>query len=461
MGRLVVVSNRVGPLQDTGRAGGLAVALVDVLRERGGVWFGWSGKISEEGTFSPLREQSSGNVRVATIDLSETDYNEYYAGYANRCLWPTMHYRLDLTDFDRKFDEGYRRVNERFAARLKPLLEPDDIIWVHDYHFMLLGAQLRAMGVENPIGFFLHIPFPVPEVLTALPNHAGLVRSLLAYDLIGFQSTRDASALRRYLVEEAGADETSDGAMHVLGRKVHLDAFPIGIDAETFAGYAVSGEGQRNFRRLKTLLNGQIQMIGVDRIDYSKGLPERFRAVERLFEDYPENRGRVSFMQVAPPSRSEVRAYSDIQRTLEGLTGRINGKFSDIDWTPISFLTQSLPRRALAGIYRASLIGLVTPLRDGMNLVAKEYVAAQDPEDPGVLVLSRFAGAAEELREALIVNPYSIDAIAEALQTGIRMPQDERKERWERLYGRITKTTAASWSRTFIERLTDAAEHGR
>ncbi|MGX1308018.1 trehalose 6-phosphate synthase [Amorphus suaedae] len=457
MGRLVVVSNRVGPLKDTGRAGGLAVALVDVLREKGGVWFGWSGKITEEGTFSELREQSSGSVKIATIDLTQTDYDEYYAGYANRCLWPTMHYRLDLTDFDRRFDEGYRRVNERFAVRLKALLEPDDVIWVHDYHFMLLGAQLRAAGVENPIGFFLHIPFPVPEVLTALPNHAGLVRSMLAYDLIGFQTERDSLALKRYLVEEAGASEGPDGAMSVLGRTVHLGAFPIGIDADTFAEYAVAGEGQRNFRRLKTLLNGQVQIVGVDRIDYSKGLPERFRAVERLFEDYPENRGRVSYMQVAPPSRSEVRAYSDIQRTLEGLTGRINGRFSDIDWTPISFLTQSLPRRSLAGIYRASLVGLVTPLRDGMNLVAKEYVAAQDPEDPGVLVLSRFAGAAEELREALIINPYSIDAIAEALQTAIRMPLDERKERWERLYDRITTTTASQWSHNFVERLTKAA----
>ncbi len=457
MSRIVVVSNRVGPLKDTGRAGGLAVALVDVLRDRGGLWFGWSGETSEAGTYGPLRLQEDGDVAIATIDLTDADYDEYYAGYANRALWPTMHYRLDLTSFDKRLDEGYRRVNERFASRLVPLLRPDDIIWVHDYHFFPLGAQLRAAGVANPIGFFLHIPFPVPEVLTALPNHLGFVRAMLAYDLVGFQTHKHLSAFRRYLLEEAGGEEDEEGGITVLGRRVHADAFPIGIDGDAFAAFAHSEEGERNFRLVEEELDGRDQIIGVDRIDYSKGLPERFLSFERLLEYYPENRGRVSLMQIAPPSRSEVRAYSEIQTRLEGLSGRINGRFADLDWTPIRFLTQSFPRKGLAGIYRASRVGLVTPLRDGMNLVAKEYVAAQDPENPGVLVLSRFAGAAEEMREAVIVNPYSTDEMAEGLQVALRMPLEERKRRWQAMFERVTTNTAAAWSRAFLARLAEAA----
>jgi trehalose 6-phosphate synthase len=453
MSRIVVVSNRVGPLSDTGRAGGLAVALVDVLKDRGGLWFGWSGKVSGEGTYGPLRMSEEGDVQTATVDLSQSDYDEFYAGYANRALWPTLHYRLDLADFDRRQEEGYRRVNERFATRLIPLLRPDDIIWVQDYHFFLFGAHLRAAGVKNPIGFFLHIPFPVPEVLTALPNHAALVRAMLAYDLVGFQTTQHLHAFQRYLLQEAGGSRGEDGAITALGRTVAADAFPIGIDGGAFSEFYMTTEGAEHLALMKHELDDKQQIVGVDRIDYSKGLPERFQAFERLIEYYPENRGKVNFLQVAPPSRSEVRAYSEIQRELEGLSGRINGRFAELDWTPIHLLTQSFPRRALAGIYRASSVGLVTPLRDGMNLVAKEYVAAQDPEDPGVLVLSRFAGAAEEMREALIVNPYSIDELAEALQTALRMPLDERRDRWRALNDKVMTNTASAWARTFLDRL--------
>jgi trehalose 6-phosphate synthase len=457
MSRVVVVSNRVGPLTDTGQAGGLAVALVEVLREHGGLWFGWSGAISEEGTFGPLKHEEVGNVTLATIDLSESDHEEYYAGYANRSLWPTLHYRLDLAEFDKRLEDGYRRVNERFAARLLPLLRPDDTIWVHDYHFFPLGAQLRAAGVKSPIGYFLHIPFPVPEILTALPNHPAFVRSMLAYDLIGFQTRNHLSAFRRYLVEEAGGSLGEDGVIHAHGQKVFAGAYPIGIDGEAFAKFNETEEGSQSYELVKGELGDRLQIVGVDRIDYSKGLPERFLAFERLLEYYPENRGRVTLLQIAPPSRSEVRAYTEIQQQLEGLAGRINGRFADIEWTPIRFLVQSFPRRGLAGLYRASRIGLVTPLRDGMNLVAKEYVAAQDPEDPGVLVLSRFAGAAEDLEDALIVNPYSTDGMAEALQVAVQMPLDERKQRWRKLFDRVLDTSAASWSRRFLADLEKAA----
>ncbi|MEM6847188.1 MAG: trehalose-6-phosphate synthase [Pseudomonadota bacterium] len=453
MSRLVVVSNRVGPLNDTGRAGGLAVALVDVLRKRGGLWFGWSGAVSESGTFGELQFAEDDDVSTATIDVARVDYDEFYAGFANKALWPTLHYRLDLTDFDRRLAEGYRRVNERFAARLAPLLQKDDIIWVHDYHFFLLGDYLRRAGVNNPIGFFLHIPFPVPEILTALPNHQAMVKAMLAYDLLGFQTAAHLSAFERYVLEEANGTRAEDGALHALGRKVVADAFPIGIDADAFASFHKTKEGSKNLSLVRSELDDRKQIIGVDRIDYSKGLPQRFMAFERLLQMYPEHKGEVELLQIAPPSRSEVRAYKDIQESLEGLSGRINGRFSDLDWTPINFMSRSFPRRSLAGIYRASAVGLVTPLRDGMNLVAKEYIAAQDPEDPGVLVLSRFAGAAEEMTEALIVNPYSIDELAEALHRAIRMPLDERQHRFDLMHKKVMTNTAGAWAETFLDRL--------
>jgi len=453
MNRIVVVSNRVGPLTDTGRAGGLAVALVDVLRDRGGLWFGWSGEVSEQGTYGALKFTEDGNVSTATIDVTQADYDEFYAGFANRALWPTLHYRLDLTDFDRRLEEGYRRVNERFATRLVPLLRPDDIVWVQDYHFFLLGEMLREAGVKNPIGYFLHIPFPVPEVLTALPNHKKIVYAMLAYDLVGFQTANHLAAFERYLTEEVGGTREQDGAIAAMGRRVHADAFPIGIDAEAFSHFPETKEGGENLALVRAELHDRKQIVGVDRIDYSKGLPERFMAFERLLELYPEHKNEVSLLQIAPPSRSEVRAYSQIQRLLEGLSGRINGRFSDLEWTPINFITRSFPRRSLAGIYRASAVGLVTPFRDGMNLVAKEYIAAQDPENAGVLVPSRFAGAAEQMREAVIVNPYSIDELAEALRTAIQMPLDERRDRFRPLYEKVMTQTASQWARSFLDRM--------
>jgi trehalose 6-phosphate synthase len=456
MGRLIVVSNRVGPLRDSSRAGGLAVGLVDALRQRGGLWFGWSGETSEHGTHGPLKIEQGRNVRLATIDLTQADAYEFYTGYSNRTLWPLLHYRLDVAQFDRRFEEGYRRVNQRFAQRLKPMIGPDDVIWVHDYHFFRLGAELRAAGVTNPIGFFLHVPFPGPEILGALPRHDGLLRSMLAYDVVGFQTERDRGSFVRALAEDLDVRDEG-GTVAALGRRVAVRAFPIGIDATEFAQYAVSAEANGQRRRNEKALVGRAQIIGVDRIDYSKGLVERFRAFERLLEDFPENRNAVSMMQIAPPSRSEVDAYADMRRSLERLAGHINGRFADIDWTPIRFLTRPLPRKSLAGLYRASRVGLVTPLRDGMNLVAKEYVAAQNPEDPGVLVLSRFAGAAETMKEALIVNPFSEEGVAEAMQKAMHMPLDERRSRWTALFERLVRNDAHAWAEDFLTTLAATA----
>ncbi len=453
MNRLFVVSNRVGPLNDAATAGGLAVGLGDALRERGGVWFGWSGKTSEEGTFGPLQIKTEGGVQLATVDMTPADIEEFYSGFANQSLWPVFHYRIDLARFERRFAEAFWRVNERIAGRLRPLLKADDVVWVHDYHFLPLGTQIRADGFTGPLGFFLHIPFPPPEIINAIPDAARLIRSMLAYDVIGFQTWTDRGNFARLLKAEFGGVEIGGGWIEAEGHRVRADVFPIGIDADRFASFAKTIEARGRLAQIRSRLHERKLIIGVDRLDYSKGIPERFRAFGRMLGDDPEARGKVSFLQVAPLSRSEVSAYAALRRELEELAGHINGTYGLLDWTPIQIMTRGFSRKGLAGLYRASRVALVTPLRDGMNLVAKEYVAAQDPENPGVLVLSRFAGAAGELREALIVNPHDIEEVAEKLTQALNMPLEERKERWQALNETVRKVSAARWSAGFLEAL--------
>jgi trehalose 6-phosphate synthase len=307
------------------------------------------------------------------------------------------------------------------------------------------------------MGFFLHIPFPAPQVLLTLPNHQALVRSLFAYDLIGFQTKSDLQEFEAYVLHEAGGEVLPDGCYTAFGRTVYADAFPIGIDAKEVSEMAWSPEAMRHHDRMRKSMGERKLIIGVDRLDYTKGLPERFDAFERLLAQYPDTRGRISLLQIAPTSRLDVPDYIDIQEELQSTAGRINGQFADFDWVPIRYVNRSYPRRSLAGLYRASEIALITPLRDGMNLVAKEYVAAQDPEDPGVLILSRFAGAAQQLDAALIVNPYDSDAVVEALQRAMNMPLEERYERWRQLFDNVTKEDVSGWRDDFVERLRKAS----
>jgi trehalose 6-phosphate synthase len=326
-------------------------------------------------------------------------------------------------------------------------------VWVHDYHFIPLGAQIRADGFTGLLGFFLHIPFPPPEILSALPDAERLVRSMLSYDVVGFQTRTDRANFVRYLRNELGGRETGGNWVEVAGHRVRADVFPIGIDADRFASFASTAEGRRTSAQARMDLHDRKQIVGVDRLDYSKGIPERMRAFERLLNDYPEHRRKVNLLQVAPLSRSEVKAYAALRRELEALAGNINGTFGQLDWTPIQIMTRGFSRRGLAGLYRACDVALVTPLRDGMNLVAKEYVAAQDPENPGVLVLSQFAGAARELTEALIVNPHDTAGMADALKQALEMPLEERKERWQTLHEGVRKVSAHSWATDFLNAL--------
>lgn len=456
MSRLVVVSNRVAVDKGAGRGsqGGLAVALNAALRRFGGVWFGWSGEVSNS-TATDINTTTADNVAYATVDLRQSDYDEYYFGYANRTLWPLFHYRLDLADFDRRNSEGYFRVNSLLCSRLMPLLKPDDVIWVHDFHLIPMGGQLRQAGCRQRIGFFLHTPWPALEIFRALPHHETIMRMLCGYDLIGFQTRRDFRAFGDYIYREVGGTVDDDGTVNAYGTRTRAGVFPIGIDTETVTAYSEAEAESRMTRRLMSSLGERDLIIGVDRLDYSKGLIQRMSAFEHLLENYPENRGRVVMMQISPASRSDIPEYIDIRQELESAAGRINGTYAEFDWVPTRYLNKGFSRRVLAGFFRASRIGFVTPLRDGMNLVAKEYIAAQDPDDPGVLVLSRFAGAASQMTDAVIVNPYDVESTGEALQQALHMPLDERQARWQSMYDDLCRHDVAHWTQSFLDTLSE------
>ncbi len=443
MSRLVVVSNRTADPRKAA-AGGLAVAVKESLQQTGGLWFGWSGKIRDEAEpaagYQDLRVQTVGNVTLATMDLSQRDYDTYYLGYANDVLWPVFHYRLDLANFDVQFAAGYRRVNQLFAQKLMPLLKPDDLIWVHDYHLIPLAAELRAMGCSNRIGFFLHVPMPPPQIMAAVPEHEWLMRSLFAYDLVGVQS-------------EAHAEQLSHDRLRAFNRTLRIGAYPIGIDIDEVVNLAQAKEGRDTFARMREEYSRRRLLLGVDRLDYSKGLPQRIHAFRELLVQYPENRSSATLIQIASPSREAVGAYDDLRRQMDSLCGAINGDYGELDWMPVRYIHRNVARKRLPGLYRASRVALVTPLRDGMNLVAKEFVAAQDPADPGMLVLSRFAGAAEQLKEALMVNPYDAQGTAQAIQRALSMPLEERIQRHEALMSRIRKHDVHWWCSSFLHAL--------
>lgn len=457
MGRLVVVSNRVAvPRRGEPAAGGLAVALKDMLKASGGLWFGWSGETRKDAGLEPRRVRSAG-IDYATIDLTEADHKGFYAGYSNNTLWPLFHFRLGLMEYNRQEAESYRKVNRDFAQALLPLLHPDDTIWIHDYQLIPMAAELRALGARQRIGFFLHIPFPPFAVLSALPDAERLLRDLLAYDLVGVQTRRDLGGLINCFQEGLGLTPDATGSvrgeLHGTPRRARLSAHPIGIDTRGFATLARKAAFGPDTQRLAASMGGRALIVGAERLDYTKGLPHRMRGFAALLANYPEHLNKVTYLQVAARSRNEVATYRNLRRELDTLAGRINGDYAEFDWTPVRYVARAVARETLAGFYRATRVGLVTPLRDGMNLVAKEYVAAQDPEDPGVLVLSSFAGAAETMETALLVNPLDAEAIAEKLDQALRMPLAERKERWESMMRGLEEQTATSWAESFLAEL--------
>ncbi len=459
--RLAVVSNRVSvPLGDgVKRAGGLEVALRPALHHNGGIWVGWSGKV---GAQDKLRTRSikHNNVEYVVTDLTKHEFQEYYNGFANRVLWPILHYRLDLAEFARRDLSGYFRVNNHFATELEKVISDDDLIWVHDYHLIPIADALRRRSHSNRIGFFLHVPFPPPEVITSLPNHEQLIPLLMQYDVVGFQTARDADNFVRYLISEC--DQAREmrifeigglTTVSVRGQQTRIGSFPVGIEPRVFQRLARRNMRSPLVREMVASLGGRLLVIGVDRLDYSKGLIQRFDAFDHFLANHPEWIGKVIYLQITPKNRSEIPEYAELEEALGSAAGRINGKYGDVSWTPIRYVNRVYGRAALAGLYRTARVGLVTPLRDGMNLVAKEYVAAQNPEDPGVLILSRFAGAAIEFRRALLVNPYDPEQVAGAIAQALAMPIEERRARHQALLAAVLDHDVDRWQREFLAAL--------
>ena len=458
MARVFIISNRVAvPSATRGvHAGGLEVALRATLRRRRCVWLGWSGNVKPAGAIETRKIDHAGNTFIIT-DLSEEDYQEYYSGFANRVLWPILHYRLDLAEFSRRDLSGYLRVNEHFAEELDKVLKPDDIVWVHDYHLIPLAKALRARRRDNRIGFFLHIPFPSPDFLTAMPNHEQLIPSLCEYDLVGFQTDDDAANFARYLAKEYGMPAHIQRSFDSGPRGMRIGTFPVGVETMAFNRVARKAVRSVPVKRVLESIPG-VLMLGVDRLDYSKGLPLRLDAFERFLVANPQVRGKVTYLQITPKSRSSIQEYADIERQIETAAGRINGTYGDASWSPVRYTNRPYSRTVLSGLYRSARVALVTPLRDGMNLVSKEFVAAQDADNPGVLILSRFAGAAAEFGAALLVNPYDPEAVGAAIARAFAMSRDERISRHAKLMAALLRNDISTWGDRFLSALTAGGE---
>jgi trehalose 6-phosphate synthase len=452
MSRLVVVSNRVPLPSERGpRAGGLAVALSDALRP-GSVWFGWSGRRTARPQEAAHIQKADG-ISYATVDLTEAEYRGFYVNFANGVLWPLLHFRLGLMTFHSEDYAAYRAVNRRFAIAVAALLQPDDLVWVHDYHLIPLAEELRALGVRNRIGFFLHTPFVPPAILQALPRANELLAGLCAYDVVGFHTGTYQQAFLDCARELLGVRPDADGRFLWQGQPTQAIIDPVGIDADGFARGAEDAAQSMEARQLRESLPNRVLAIGVDRLDYSKGLISRFEAIGRLFAQYPEHLRQISFLQIAARSREDQGDYQRLRRELDRIVGDTNGRYSEFDWVPLRYMTRTVRRSTISGFYRIARLGIVTPLRDGMNLVAKEYVAAQDPANPGVLILSRFAGAADSMPDALIVNPFDADEIAAAMHRGLTMDLSERQSRWQALRDSVWESSAANYCSVFLSYL--------
>jgi len=436
--------------------GGLAAALLPVVEKSGAIWVGSSGRVRDGVQKEPFAEiEALGAGALALLDLPAAHYGGYYEGFANSALWPALHSRSDLIRVSQGDYLSYREVNAFMARALLRFNKPDTAFWVQDYHFLALGAELRDLGVTGPIGFFLHTPWPASSVVEGVPHHRDLIEAMLAYDLVGFQTEEDCENFLSYARETLGLKVHGDVVMSRHGR-TRLSVFPIGIDADKFAQYAAKSMTHPDVSRLRRSLNGEKLAIGVDRLDYSKGLINRISAFDRMWTAQPALTRTVSLLQIATPSRGSIEAYGKLQDDVARLVSDVNGRHGEVDWTPIRYLNKGFSQAVLAGLYRTAQVGVVTPLHDGMNLVAKEYVAAQNPVDPGVLVLSKFAGAANELDAALQVNPHDIDGMAQAIAVALSMPLIERRMRYEAMMKTLHSQTIQRWFSDFIEALQDS-----
>lgn len=452
MSKLVVVSNRVAkPSNSGGSQGGLAVGVLAAMSKSGGLWFGWNGKISNTQD-KQIELDTRGNIEYATVSLRKTEYNQYYKGFANSVLWPLFHHRPELMHYQHDDFIGYHSVNQIFAENLMTLISDDDVIWVHDYHLIPLGKLLRELGCKAKIGFFLHTPFPPFDLLRAMPNYRMVLRELMSYDLLGFQTETDVRGFRESMLHSLNASSVK----HTIAAEsmvTKVKAYPIGIETTSIPQFVDKGLASKDYQRLEESLGSRKLIIGVDRLDYSKGIEHRFKAYEQLLKQQTHLLRKMVYLQVSPTSRGDVQAYGELANRIDSIAGHIVGCYADFDWMPLRYINRGFRRNTILAMYRLAKVGFVTPLRDGMNLVAKEYVAAQDPDDPGVLVLSKMAGAAAELDAAVIVNPYDNQAVAKHLGAAVTMPLDERVDRWQKMMEVLTENDISKWHSTFLNDL--------
>lgn len=465
--RVIVVSNRLPVrLKHAGdswhskrTAGGLATAMHPILQKGNGIWIGWSGETSgpHDDKRRAIVEQWAKEHRYFSVDLDAETAHGFYEGIANQALWPLFHHFPSLLRFAPEHWHAYVRVNEIFRDEILKHLRPNDLVWIHDYHFLLLPQMLREAAPDVAVGFFLHVPFPSSSVFRILPKREALLRGMLGADYLGFHTYRYLQNFRTSILRLLGVTSQMD-RVEVDRRTLKLDALPIGIAPDQFNDLLMKSPGTRaQLTELKQRFNCCKILLGVDRLDYTKGIPERLRAYRRFLQDCPEWRGKVVLIQVAVPSRERVPKYTRLRKEVDELIGEINGDWSTPNWSPITYLRRNLPHSELAALYAAADVALVTPLRDGLNLVAKEYVACKSSGD-GVLVLSEFAGAAAEMGEALLVNPYDEENLSQTIRRALTLREPERRERMMALYRRVHKNNVFAWGERFIHNLNSAVE---
>jgi trehalose 6-phosphate synthase len=464
-GRLINVSNRL-PVEVKNRggkprlnssAGGLASALDSVWRHQHGVWIGWAGPVEAEVAGPLLQRASRGRpYNFRAVPLSSQEISKFYSGFANEIIWPLFHEMPSRCNFDPEYWEVYQRVNRKFAQITSETANNGkDFIWAHDYHLMLMGHYLREAGCTTRAGFFLHIPFPAPDLFEKLPWRRTILRCMLGYDLLGFQTDRDRfnflSCVERILPGASSQRDESHNAVTYDHHRTTVATFPISISFEEFANHAASHDVELASNQLRRELSNNFMVLGVDRMDYTKGIPERLKAFHILLRRYPELRHRITFVLVVVPSREDIKEYKALRREVELLVSQINGEFTEAGWVPIHYIHRNLSRRQLISYYRAADIGLITSLKDGMNLVAKEFCAAQVDEQ-GVVVISEFAGAAAELRHgALVVNPNDLAGVAEAIHHACVMPVEEKRARMKLLRDVVRTYNVQGWAESFLE----------
>jgi trehalose 6-phosphate synthase/phosphatase len=465
-GKLIVVSNRLPLSLRRGAegwvaepsSGGLASALRPILKARGGVWIGWPGhrpREADEGRDELLRQWQATDGYVA-VDLPAALARNFYEGYANQTLWPLLHNFATNFESDSEGWAAYLAANRRFRDVVLEHLQPGDTVWIHDYHLMLLPRLIRDVAPEAHIGFFLHVPFPASETFRIMPRRDEILRGLLGADLVGFQTYLDLQHFRSSLLRLIGLPSRID-RVTAQGSSTRLDALPIGISPDEFAGLIENDPAtQRAFEHLRRRFRGRRILLAVDRLDYTKGIPQRLRAYRKLLQRAPHLRGQVVLVQVAIPSRERIPEYDRLRHAVNSLVGELNGEFGTPDWTPVVYIRRGIARSELVALYAAAEVGWVTPLRDGMNLVAKEYVACQRRGE-GALVLSEFAGAAAEMGEAFLVNPYDEERVAATLERVLQLPTEERRERMGMLYRRVLRNTVFRWSDRFLTLLQEGA----